>query len=196
MLSVSPPGNKFFTLHYLWSVTDSLHSCRCIDVKMFEVTNSRVKAKQQRLGCKQIHRVALTSALCFGQMCLLQLLLLPCSVLLEEDTPPSFLGLWSMCENDKDFGAYICWLWLMTSTWQVHGRKHCQVTLRLTHSSYILHYLSPKLENVIWPLKTRIFIFWSKQIRVWHSWKFWYEWMYEYICINKITQMNIRIYSY
>ena len=33
-------------------------------------------------------------------------------------------------------------------------------------------------------------------IRVWHSWKFWYEWMSEYIRINKITQMNIRIYSY
>ena len=33
-------------------------------------------------------------------------------------------------------------------------------------------------------------------IRVWHSWKFWYEWMSEYICINKITRMNILIYSY
>ena len=33
-------------------------------------------------------------------------------------------------------------------------------------------------------------------IRVWHSWKFWYEWMSEYIRINKITRMNIRIYSY
>ena len=32
--------------------------------------------------------------------------------------------------------------------------------------------------------------------RVWHSWKFWYEWMSEYIRINKITRMNIRIYSY
>ena len=36
----------------------------------------------------------------------------------------------------------------------------------------------------------------SFHIRVWHSWKFWYEWMYEYIRINKITRMNIRIYSY
>ena len=34
------------------------------------------------------------------------------------------------------------------------------------------------------------------RIRVWHSWKFWYEWMSEYIRINKITRMNIRIYSY
>ena len=33
-------------------------------------------------------------------------------------------------------------------------------------------------------------------IRVWHSWKFWYEWMSEYIPINKITRMNIRIHSY
>ena len=33
------------------------------------------------------------------------------------------------------------------------------------------------------------------QTRVWHSWKFWYEWMSEYIRINKITRMNIRIYS-
>ena len=32
--------------------------------------------------------------------------------------------------------------------------------------------------------------------RVWHSWKFWYEWMSEYIRINKITRINIRIYSY
>ena len=36
----------------------------------------------------------------------------------------------------------------------------------------------------------------KQQIRVWHSWKFWYEWMSEYIRINKITRMNIRIYSY
>ena len=34
------------------------------------------------------------------------------------------------------------------------------------------------------------------QNRVWHSWKCWYEWMSEYIRINKITRMNIRIYSY
>ena len=32
--------------------------------------------------------------------------------------------------------------------------------------------------------------------RVWHSWKSLYEWMSEYIRINKITRMNIRIYSY
>ena len=34
------------------------------------------------------------------------------------------------------------------------------------------------------------------QFRVWHSWKFWYKWMSEYIRINKITRMNIRIYSH
>ena len=37
---------------------------------------------------------------------------------------------------------------------------------------------------------------WRAWSRVWHSWKFWYKWMSEYIRINKITRMNIRIYSY
>ena len=32
--------------------------------------------------------------------------------------------------------------------------------------------------------------------RVWHLYEFWHEWISEYICINKYTQMNVLIYLY